>query len=191
MRFHDFPELVLGSKAKLKVLLYFLSEDTPTSEREVSRIVGVSHTAVNKAIKDFQEANLVTPMRVGNVHVWKLNRDSYAFQAVKDLGYMARAPPLKELQDKLQIFYNYPDVKSVIVFGSIAESRETPGSDIDLFILINRDVKKNILQIVSKLGDEFIRRYGNMLSARIHTVEEFKKLNKNLVENINKGIKVI
>lgn len=191
MRFHGFPEFVLGSKVKLKVLLYLLSENVPTSEREISRILGVSHTAVNKVIKDFHDANLVTPIRVGNSNVWKLNAESYAFKAITSLEYLAKNPPLNELQGEFEVFFSYPAVKSVIIFGSIAEGKEMPDSDIDLFILVDKDIKKNILQEISEMEVKLIRKYGNKLSARIYTIKEFSSLNKRMVENINNGIKVI
>lgn len=191
MKFHGFLELVFGSKVKLKVLLYLLSEDMPTSEREISRIIGVSHTAVNKAIKDFYDANLVTPMRIGNANVWKINKESYAFKAITDLRYLAGTAPLKALQDELSIFHSYPDVKNVVIFGSLVEGKELPDSDIDVFILVERDIKKILLREVSKLEEKLTIKYGNKLSTHIYTKDEFKKLNKKLVENINAGIKVI
>ncbi len=116
MKFHGFPELVLGSKVKLRVLLYLLSEDVPTSERELSRIIGVSHAAVNKVIKIFYDTNLVMPMRIGNANVWKLNVESYAFRALTNLEHLAKNPPLKELQNEIfEHFNSYQSVKSAVI----------------------------------------------------------------------------
>ncbi|TAL47222.1 winged helix-turn-helix transcriptional regulator [archaeon] len=191
MKFHNFPELVLGSKAKLKVLLYLLSEDTPTSEREISRILGISHTAVNKIIKDFNDANLVTPQRIGNIHIWKLNMESYAFVSITNLRHLANMPPLADLKDNLRILFSYPGIKDIIIFGSVAEGKEAVNSDIDVCILTEKNIKKDLAQELSKLEEKFIKRYGNVPSFRIYTVEEFKKLNKKLADNINKGMRVV
>jgi uncharacterized protein (DUF1697 family) len=44
---------------------------------------------------------------------------------------------------------------------------------------------------VAKLEEEFIRRYGNKLSALIYTTKEFQRLPKKLADQINKGIKLV
>jgi predicted nucleotidyltransferase len=190
MQFHNVAELVLGSKVKLKVLLYLLSEKILASEREISRVFGVSRTAVNKVLKDFYAANLVMPMKVGNVSVWKLNTESYVFDAITSLTYLANGTPLKEIEEKLRIFFDYKFVKNVIIFGSVAEGAEKPNSDIDVCIILEKDEKKKIQEAVAKLEEEFIRRYGNKLSALIYTTKEFQRPKK-LAEQINKGIKLV
>ncbi len=67
MQFRDFAENLLASKVKIKPLRVLLGEETITSERELAKLIGVSHGAVNKAMKDFYELNLVVPLRAGNV----------------------------------------------------------------------------------------------------------------------------
>ena len=197
MRFRDFPEAILGSKVKIKVLLQLLAENM-YSERDLAERIGVSHTAVNKVMKELMAANLVKPLKVGNVNIWTVNKDSYAFKTIADaksivgLEYLAKNPPLEELKGEFSIFHTYPGVKNVVIFGSIAEGTEKPDSDIDIFILVeDRSVKKTVMEKISKLNEKFIRKYGNNLSVLAKTIKEYGKMNKNLVKNIERGIVVI
>lgn len=191
MRFRNFPDLVLGSKTKLKVLLHLLAEPgMPTSEREIARLLGTSHTAVNKVMKDFYDAHLVTPIRIGNVNAWKLNEKSYAYWAISDIARLAKYPPLEKLKEDIKRFLGEsPQIKSCIqkavIFGSIAEGKESPGSDIDLLIVVNEaretdTVAQQYAQLIRnqvvKLGEHCVTFYGNSLAPQIYSEGDFKKL---------------
>lgn len=192
MRFRNFPELVLGSKTKLRVLLHLLAEPgMPTSEREVARLLGVSHTAVNKVMKDFYDAHLVTPMKIGNVNAWKLNEKSYAYWAISDFRRMATAPPIERLKkDTMAYLASYECVRQAVIFGSIAEGGELPDSDIDLLIVVDDEKNKKyvIEQAISGLSERCLTFYGNKLSPSVITQDEFETTkNRRLIE---KGISV-
>src|SRR3989338_5794492 len=100
MQFKDFAESLLGSKVKIKILRILLSEETITSERELAKMLGVSHGAVNKAMKDFYELNLVSPLRIGNVNAWQLNKDSLAFSRLDKKFFF----PLEELKEWIKSY---------------------------------------------------------------------------------------
>src|SRR3989344_8175237 len=82
MRFHRFYERALGSKVKVKLLLRLLNEEMSASEREVAEMMGLSHTAVSKALREFHELNLVTPVHVGTALLWRVNKESYLYKAL-------------------------------------------------------------------------------------------------------------
>lgn len=190
MRFRNFPEAALGSKVKVRILMYMLSEGTPTSERELSRILDVSHMAVNKSMKDFHNLNLVSPIRIGNVISWKTNEGSYAYDAITNLKYMAKNLPLEELKARIRENLSVFDLPRIAIFGSVAERREEPDSDIDLLV-ITRDAKQNeiVIKKLSELSEFFIKRYGNRLSAHVITEKEAKSpINKKIVMSAHKGI---
>ncbi len=195
MIFRNFAERMLGSKAKLRVLLYILSEDVPASERETAKILGISHTAVNKIMKEFYDTNLVIPIRIGNVNAWKLNKNSYAFAAVSDIVFLSKNPPLKKLKDDIQGWLlSYPGVKKAVIYGSLSEGRELPESDIDLFVLLNEEegLKKNIIKVLSDKIQYCVEFYGNKLSPYVLTIKEATNRKKQrLIKNIENGIKVI
>ncbi len=193
MIFRNFPELVLGSKTKLRVLLHLLAEPSmPTSEREVAKLIGTSHTAVNKVMKDFYDAHLVTPIRIGNVNAWKLNEKSYAYWAISDIARLAKSPPIEKLkEDIIKYFTSFVNVYKTVIFGSIAEGKESSDSDIDLLLVVKDEETKRVIgeQAISGLNEHCIKFYGNKLSPFIVTQKEFETTkNRQLVE---KGILVL
>ena len=193
MQFREFTRKALGSEGRVRVLLYLLRDRAPTSEREIARILGLSNTAVNKIMKDFYDINLVAPMRVGSAQAWRVNEGSYAYNAVTNLKYLAGSPPLEDLKGKIsETLHNYAIIKAVI-FGSLAEGRELPSSDIDLFVLIEReDVRKVVLERLTKLTEKCMQLYGNSLSPTVMTEKEAgMHKNQKLVEAARKGISVI
>jgi len=195
MQFREFAEQLLGSKVKIKLLRYIISEEAITSEREIAKLIGVSPAAVNKTLKEFYNLNLITPMRVGNVLVWQLNKDSYAcnyiqffFSKIKN-----REQPIQDLIRRVGSLTQLNFVKEVIIFGSIAERRELPNSDIDLFVLVEDEKgRKNISERIDILNNDCLRLYGNKLDSHIFTAKDkFNSRNKKFLENVNKGIIVL
>jgi len=194
MIFHNFPEAAVGSKVKTKVLLYLLSEGLPTSEREIARLLGISHMAVSKAMKSFYGINLVSPLKVGNALVWKVNEESYAYSALKDLKVLATRTPLQQLKNEIKsAFGAYTSVKKVVLYGSIAGEKELPDSDIDLLILVEDErSKKNVLDAASKLSEKCLRLFGNRLSPLVLTGKDAKSgANKRILESAESGIVVM
>ncbi len=188
MQFRNFAERLLGSKVKIRILERILKDQIITSERELAKIIGVSHGAVNKVFKEFHELNLVSPLRVGSAIAWQLNKDSYAYEAVKMLYF----DPLNVLKGELHGALEHPSVNKVVIYGSVAEGRELPNSDIDVFILIGyEENKKAIMPKVAEATQRIMQLFGNKLSTTILTLRDMKlKKYEKLLQNINKGIVV-
>lgn len=190
MRFRSFLETAIGSKAKLKTLLFLLRENLPTSEREIAKSIGVSHMSLNRIMREFHDIHLVSPTRIGNVNVWKLNEKSYAYSKLKDLKTLAESP-LDALKSDIDTTFRALNVKKAIIFGSLAEGTEQPDSDIDLFIMVENDQKKKyVLRELPNLEEKCMLKYGNRLSSHVLTDAESKK-QTHLLEMAGKGIKVI
>jgi len=189
MQFREFAEMMLGSKIKIKILRILLSEETITSERELAKMLNVSHGAVNKAMKDFYELNLVSPLRIGNVNAWQINKDSIAYYRLDKKIFF----PLEELKEYIKSsLAHLGQVKKITIYGSVADGKELPNSDIDIFILVRKEEdKKSILPNVSDLTNICIKKFGNKISPNIFTEKDAKsKRNQRLMENISKGIVV-
>jgi predicted nucleotidyltransferase len=84
-------------------------------------------------------------------------------------------------------------VKKAVIFGSLAEGREIPSSDIDLFVLIEREgTRKAVLERLIKLADLCLQLYGNSFSPTVMTEKEAKEpRNQKLVKAARNGISVI
>jgi predicted nucleotidyltransferase/predicted transcriptional regulator len=193
MQFRDFTRKALGSEGRVRVLLYLFKNSAPASEREIARILGLSNTAVNKIMKDFSDIYLVSPMRIGAAQVWHLNEQSYAYSALQDMKKIAELPPLEHLKRTISEGVRNHAIKKAIVFGSVAEGKEMPSSDIDLFILIERgEVKKSVAEKLTKLALTCQLLYGNSLSIAVMTEKEARsRKNLKFMESVSKGIQVI
>lgn len=191
MIFRNFPEALLGSKAKMKIILFLLSGGGPISERELARRLGFSHVAIGRSLHELRSTSLVRSLRMGNVNVWSLNESSYARKAL-NLEHLAMYPPLLDLKRNLESDFGkaYTFIKRVVLFGSIPEGRETEESDIDLFLLVGIEKeKKQALEHAFKIADKYKERYGNPLSPHILTEREANAPgNRRLMENVNRGL---
>ncbi len=193
MRFRNFPETLLGSKVRVKILMYMLAEGAPTSERELSRILGVSHMAVSKSIKGLYELNLLMPFRIGNVISWRLNKKSYSYDALMDIeNIMAKRPPLEDLRLVLKEKLSGRGLLMARIFGSVVDGRSEPDSDIDLLIVAPGRKHNEISDVVDELSDVCLQRYGNRLSAHILTERTTKERRyRAIVRGSDSGITVI
>jgi len=73
-----------------------------------------------------------------------------------------------------EIVAKYPkDIKSVILFGSVAEGKDTKESDIDLLVLTKKEIK-GLDWALSELTTDYILRYGEVPIALSYQEVDFK-----------------
>lgn len=189
MIFRGFLENLYRPFVQIKVVAYLLEENIPTSEREIARILGISHVSVNKAFKNLNDLNLVSPKRIGSSLIWDLNKASYAYSAL-DIRFYSSCKPIDHLKGRVRDLLGGQVVKAVI-FGSIADGKESPSSDIDLAVIVNsQEEKKNINNRVERLASECLTQYGNRLSVHIFTKAELEKQHE-IKKSVEKGIVVV
>ena len=200
---------VFGSPLKRKLLGFLFSNQMPVSERELARIMGVSHVAVNKAMKQLFDLNIVKANTIGTAMVWELNEDSFAYPYVKAFIEAGKISPLEYVKrvlredintiNKATVVYKLekkmkqPAIKDVYLFGSVAEQTGTPESDIDVLIILDFDYKNELLKrlLNETIGMKILEKTGNMVSFHIYSVKSIKKNNPQwLLSAINNGIKV-
>jgi len=192
MVFHNSILAVLNSKTKQKIIVFLLKHEALMSEREIAAVSGVSHMSINRIMHELAEMNFVHILRTGRSHLWRVNRDSYAFQALSEiLRFLAGSQtPFEDL--KKTILANLPLylIEKITLFGSIAQGTEHFNSDIDLYIQVkNGHGKQKIKQTIEKLGLLCLEKYGNVLSPYILSESELKRKGKlKLISNINQGI---
>jgi len=192
MVFHKPILDVLNSKTKQKIVLFLLKHEALMSEREIATVSGVSHMSINRTMQELAQMNLVHVLRTGRSHLWKINRESYAFQALLDIFQLpeGRLAPREDLRKTILSNLPLPRIKKIVLFGSIAQGAEQSDSDIDLFVQVaNKAAKQHVEPAVEKLATLCLERYGNLLAPYILTIEEIKaRSDLPLFANINKGI---
>lgn len=177
MDFHASPVSFLFSPVRLKIINFVLKNEFLMSEREMSRILSVSHMSVNRTMRELAAMNLVNATRAGTAFLWKTNRQSYAFAVFsKALESISGVPtPLEELKTAIRKILPLSHIEKIILFGSIAKRKERPGSDIDLFVLVNGKAEKALVeQALERLGILCLEKFGHPLSSYLRTRAEIK-----------------
>lgn len=201
MHFYGFFDYVLGSRVKARLVEYLLQEEPPTSEREISRIIGISNVAASKGLKELFAENLLQPTRIGNITAWYLNKKSYAYDALagkeKGLAWAAHNPPIidlsNNLDEKLHHLFNNREISKIVIYGSVAKGTATTDSDIDLFIeVFSEGVRRKLKDQWHEISAGIVERYGNKLSPNIMLWGELEeKGNEKIAKYVREGIKVL
>lgn len=185
---------ILSSRTRLKIIKFLLTHEAEMSEREIASVLKVSHMSINRAMADLAEINLVNYTSVGKVHLWKVNRNSYAYKILHEFikGASRLNSPLDDLKDT--ILTNMPKklMKKAVIFGSIAAGKEKVNSDIDVFFVVkDKKDKEKINSQIEKLSNICLEKYGNRFAPYVLTEQEANsKSRSNLVSEINNGIEV-
>lgn len=175
MDFHSSPLTLIFSPVRLKIVRFLLKNETLKNEREISRLLHVSHMSVNRTMRELWEMNFVTPMRAGTAYLWKTNRQSYAFEAFsKALDHLVGMPtPIEELKSIILESLPLSEIEKIVLFGSVAKRKERPGSDIDLFVLVKGESEKAIVeQVLDRLVINCLEKFGHPLSPYLRTRAE-------------------
>ncbi|PKP54664.1 MAG: nucleotidyltransferase domain-containing protein [Candidatus Altiarchaeales archaeon HGW-Altiarchaeales-3] len=93
----------------------------------------------------------------------------------------------KEFAESLK----YPEIKNILLFGSVARGRETENSDIDILISCKGDRFKLLHKVMDNVV-EFLSKYGEYISVKVLSVQDIERLkNTHFILTIKKeGIKI-
>ncbi|MEK6900774.1 MAG: nucleotidyltransferase domain-containing protein [Nanoarchaeota archaeon] len=169
---------MLQNYNKWKVLQPFF--DAPLAEgglqlREISRKVKLAPPSVKNYLHDLQKENLILERkhRLQSHPVYVAHRDDVNFKFYKKIDLIFRLKQSGLLQD----IQNKCLPSAIIIFGSAARGEDTEYSDIDLFV-----GAKELTINVDKYEKVVHRRISLFFE------EDFKKLSKELKNNILNGI---
>lgn len=200
---------VFGSPLKRRLLEFLFSNQMPVSERELARIVGASHVAVNKAMKQLLEFNIVKASSIGTSMVWTVNETSFAYPFVKAFIEAGKLSPLEYIKrvmrddintiNRASIAYKNetkkerPTIRAAYLFGSVADQTATPESDIDVLILLDFDYRNDELKklLIDTIGIKILEKTGNKVSFHVYSIKSTEKNVPNWLSHaIANGIRV-
>jgi uncharacterized protein len=145
--------------------------------RQLARLTDISLGPVQREIRQLVEAGLVTRKTVGAQTLYSANQDSPVFHEIKNLVnktvgmHDVLVAALGPLENKIKLSF---------VYGSIARSRETERSDVDLMVVGNVDFG----DVVEKLA-EAQRILNREINPTVYSVREFgKKVRGNFLKNV-------
>ena len=180
MNSENILELALGFESKVKILRFFSNHPgIELTKREIARMTGISHNAVNIAMRDLIQTNLFIFKPAGNAHMYSLNTECALLPVIKSLfegESRLRKDLITTVQNGLQ------GVGTCIIFGSYARQEETLGSDLDLLILT--DDKRKAKTACDRMLLSLRTKFDVFISPIILTMAEFeRKKNKPVYKN--------
>ena len=170
---------MLQKDNRYKILRIFFDDPSPKGIgfqlREISRKVAVAPPSVKKYLNELEKEQLIvkTKHRIHDYPVYYANRDNEEFKFLKKIDTVIK---IKESGVIDYLLENcMPDV--IILFGSASKGEDLKESDIDVFILSNKE-RIDITQFEKKLSRKI----------NIFFSDNFNKLSKELRNNVINGI---
>ena len=163
---------ILDPSIRLRIvgLLVSLPEKDFTG-REIARLLGVSHSNVQRALRVLVEDGLASKKRTGRADVFWANKDHFTFKALRDLFKVKRELPERIVRDLLSALRE-PAI-SISIFGSYARGEADRRSDVDVLVIV-----KDRTELENKIGAieaDFGRRYGVSLSVKVLSPSDLKR----------------
>lgn len=162
--------LSLLSTTRKKLLAYcFTNIDQSFYVRELARIIEVDPTNLSRELKTLEEQRLFLSHRRGNQLYYQLNKDYPAFQEYKSI--VQKAIGTASAVRKAMIVF--PEIKTLILYGSFAKHSEDMYSDIDLLI-VGDITMEDIADTLTKLE----RQLGREVNPVIYSLSEYRRKKK-------------
>ena len=175
MRFHQLAETVLTSPARTAVVRTLArTPDKSWTGRELARAAGVSPRWAIDTLRILEEEGAVWRQRVPPASLWTPAPDHVLFELLAPaLGVDREAQRMLEAELRRGLSSVRPVL--AIWFGSTAQGREAPTSDIDLLVVVRsaRDVAA-VEAALERMGARLMVRFGNILSSIVLTEPAFR-----------------
>ena len=164
---------IFSQQSKIKLLRFLVQHRGEFTGREIAKSVGLAHPTVHSALSHLREQGIIFMRKSGNALLYSLNR---RHQATKDIiiPVFKKESQLKEkMARSLVTRLSFP-LESVVIFGSIAQNKEKPTSDIDILVILSNrvDPEKAEAEIISQ-GAKFVEQFGNQVSPVIMNLSDF------------------
>ena len=160
---------IFRSKVRTLLLLnFFINPDKEFFTRQLERDIKKPASDISRELKKLAEIKLVTSRRLGNMILYKINKKSPFYHQFRDLTLKIYG--LKELLKP--IFVEENTVIVSFIYGSYAKGDFDATSDIDIFVLVEKDDN-----LYEKINTELSRLeviIGREINMDYVTLEEYK-----------------
>ncbi len=167
MKFHNTLEGMFSSKDRIAVMkLMCVNPEGRYTGREMAKLLHISASRKSEVLELFRKNQR-------NGKCWK----SIVAEEVSNLINVERRIYM-ELKSKIyETLIREKSVLKVVLYGSVARKKETPESDIDVFILVTTKKDKELsAALVRKLNTYLLPRYGIVISELIFSEREWKDM---------------
>ena len=170
-------EKLFTSKTRIKILEYLFFHKKETYLREIARDLNLPPSAIKRELDNFFELGLIKKEKNRVI----LNESQPFLEDLKRIFLKTSISyPIKEALKRVNTDF-------ILIFGSFAQGKYIPESDVDLMIIGNLEQSK-----VFELLKPAERIIGREISPIIWTLEELKRnRNKGFVKDILKKNKIM
>ena len=135
---------------------------------ELRRLTGLGSASLQRELNRLADAGLVNADRVGNLRRFQANDKSPVYAELlaltrKTLGV---EPMLREALEPLT-----PDLKTALIYGSVAKQSDTAKSDIDVMLVGEKLTLAKVLKVLVPLEPQL----GRKINPTLYTPAEFKR----------------
>ncbi len=132
------------------VLTVLAGADEGFSGRQIHRLVSRgSEQGIRQAAERLVEQGVVLRSEIGRAKIYRLNREHVAALYIEGLA-SARTDVVKRLRTAVETWQIPP--RLALLFGSVAQGKAEPSSDLDLFLVRADDVDEELQGWVEQLG---------------------------------------
>lgn len=128
---------VLGSVSKVRILRLLCEQERIFTARELSRLSGTTLPAILNSLQELEALGLLIKDRVGAQYQCRGNPQNKLYQLLQPV-FQEEARLKAEFFAAVRGALDKPQPVAAWVFGSAAQNRERPRSDVDLFVLTQR-----------------------------------------------------
>jgi predicted nucleotidyltransferase len=137
--------------ALARVVKSLIAGKQERSIRETARDSNVNPTTAQRSLRWLESKNIAKKKIIGRSHLYTLNQESITARHLKillSLWEIEESGLIQELKTK------YPQITSIILYGSAARGEDTPKSDLDLLAISLSKIKIQPLKAEEKLPRE-------------------------------------
>ncbi len=193
-------DIVLGSKSSWRVLSVLTeSPGQGITKEEIKKITKLGGNSIFNSINILLKNELIIANKVGKRTYYKINLTNNYSILIKDILDLERKN-LNGLDPKIVVLLReftrlvneVVDVKSVYVFGSIVKNSYTEDSDVDIAVVLNKEMETKERIEIEKINERLEKRFGREIQTHFFMKKEFKQTGDSLVEQVHRdGIKLL
>ncbi len=124
--------------------------------RELSQLSGIAYSTSWRTVEDLKAIGVVRTEQIGASQQITLNVDSPMIDDLRELVALELAPHRAAAREFASRVSELREVRRVILFGSVSERREDASSDVDVAVLLKREIPRvmdRIYEIVAEVQD--------------------------------------
>jgi predicted nucleotidyltransferase len=165
---------ILGSRSKVRLLRALGPLDRPVSGREAARLAGLSHRAIT-ALDELAALGVVIRREAAGQHLYTFNREHVLANAIQHV-FAEEERRSSLILDRIRSVAAEAGALYAGVFGSAARREDRPGSDLDLFIVVEHEEAKESARDAMVLAiEELQEHYGVRLSPVVVALVEARR----------------